>query len=77
MFLKIENIHRKQFLWNQDLFNFDFDDNKIKFRINDYISSMIMQDNFQSDNYKDKSSQKEIMKKKISQREVFFKTQAS
>ena len=44
-------------LWNQGLVNFDFDNNKIRFRTNDYISSMIRQDDFQSDNHKDKSSQ--------------------
>ena len=44
-------------LWNQGLVNFDFDNNKIRFRTHDYISSMIRQDDFQSDNHKDKSSQ--------------------
>ena len=41
-----------------------FDDNKIRFKTNDYISSMIRQDNFQSDNHKDKLSQIKIIKKK-------------
>ena len=41
-------------LWNQGLFNIDFDDNKIMFKTND--SSVIRQDDFQSGNYKDKSS---------------------
>ena len=52
--------------------NLDFDDNKTKFRTNDYISSVIRQDDFQSGNHKDKSSQGEIMKKKTtSKRSVF------
>ena len=52
--------------------NLDFDDNKIRFRTNDYISNMIRQDDFQSGNHKDKSSQGEIMKKKtVSKRRVF------
>ena len=52
--------------------NLDFDDNKIRFRTNDYISSVIRQDDFQSGNHKDKSSQREIMKKKTtSKRSVF------
>ncbi|KAL6327269.1 hypothetical protein AAG906_017826 [Vitis piasezkii] len=42
-----------------------------EFRTNDYISSVIRQDDFQSSNHKDKSSQREIMKKRIPQREVF------
>ena len=52
--------------------NLDFDDNKTRFRTNDYISSVIRQDDFQSGNHKDKSSQREIMKKKkTSKRSVF------
>ena len=52
--------------------NLDFDDNKTRFRANDYISSVIRQDDFQSGNHKDKSSQGEIMKKKTtSNRSVF------
>ena len=52
--------------------NLDFDDNKIRFRTNDYFSSAIRQDHFQSGNHKDKSSQEEIMKKKTtSKRRVF------
>ena len=59
-------------IWNQGLVNLDFDDNKIRFRINDHISSVIRQDDFQSGNHKDKSSIGEIMKKKItSKRRVF------
>ena len=59
-------------MWNQCLDNLDFDDNKIRFKTNDYISSIIMQDDFQSGNHKNKSSQWEIMKKKTtSKRSVF------
>ena len=46
------------------MINLSFDDNKTKFIINDYISRVNIQDDFQSGNYKDKSSQGEIMKKK-------------
>ena len=59
-------------LWNQGLVNLGFDDNKTRFRINDYISSVIRKDDFQSGNHKDKSSQREIIKKKkTSKRSVF------
>ena len=52
--------------------NLDFDDNKTRFRTNDYISSVIRKDDFQSGNHKDKSSQREIIKKnKTSKRSVF------
>ena len=52
--------------------NLGFDDNKIKFKTNDYISSVIRQDDFQSGNHKDKSSQRAIIKKKkTSKRSVF------
>ena len=52
--------------------NFGFNDNKIRFRTNDYISSVVKQDDFQSGNQKDKSNQRKIMKKKItSKRSVF------
>ena len=51
-------------MWNQGLVNLNFDDNKIKFRTNDYISSVFRQDDFQSNNHKDKSSQRKIIKKK-------------
>ena len=52
--------------------NLGFDDNKTRFITNDYISSVIRQYDFQSGNHKDKSSQKEIMKKKkISKRSDF------
>ena len=54
------------------MLNLDFDGNKTRFRTNDYISSVIRQDDFQSGNHKDKSSQGEIMKKKTtSKRSVF------
>ena len=52
--------------------NLDFDDNKIKFRTNDYISSVIKQDDFQSGNHKDKSSQREIIKKKTTSKKSVF-----
>ena len=39
------------------LVNLGFDDNKRRFRTNYYISSVIMRDDFQSGNHKDKSSQ--------------------
>ena len=59
-------------VWNKSLVNLGFDDNKTRFRTNDYISSVIRQDDFQSGNHKDKSSQREIMKKKTtSKRSVF------
>ena len=59
-------------MWNQCLVNLGFDDNKTKFRTNDNISSVIRQDVFQSGNHKDKSSQREIIKKKkTSKRSVF------
>ena len=52
--------------------NLGFYDNKIRFRTNDYISSVFRQDDFQSGNHKDKSSQREIIKKKkTSKRSVF------
>ena len=35
--------------------NLDFDDNKIRFRTNDHISSVIRQDDFQSGNCRDPS----------------------
>ena len=41
---------------NQGLINLDFDNNKTRFRIIDYISSVIRQNDFQSGNHKDKSS---------------------
>ena len=43
-------------VWNQCLVNLGFADNKTRFRTNDYISSVIRQDDFQSGNHKDKSS---------------------
>ena len=63
---------KKGRLRNQGLVNIGFDDNKIIFRTNDYISIVIRQDDFQSGNHKDKSNQGEIMKKKTtSKRSVF------
>ena len=54
------------------MINLVFYDNKIRFRTNDYISSVIRQDNFQSSNHKDKSSQGEIMKKKTTSKRSIF-----
>ena len=52
--------------------NLDFDDIKTRFKTNDYILSVIRQDDFQNGNHKNKSSQEEIMKKKTtSKRSVF------
>ena len=59
-------------MWNQGLVNLDFDDNKTRLRTNDYISSVIRQDDFQSGNHKDKSSQGEIMKKKTTSKRSIF-----
>ena len=59
-------------MWNQGLANLDFDDNITKFRTNYYISSVIRQNDLQSDNHKDESNQRKIMKKKkTSKRGVF------
>ena len=59
-------------MWNQCLVNLDFDDNKTKFRANDYISSVIRQDGFQNGNHKNKSSQREIIKKKKTSKKSIF-----
>ena len=56
--------------------NLDFDDNKTRFRTNDHISSVIRQDDFQSDNHKDKSSQGEIMKKNTTSKRRVFQDQS-
>ena len=59
-------------MWNQSLINLSFDDNKIRFGINDYISSVIRLEDFQSVNHKDKIKLKEINKnKKTSKRSIF------
>ena len=50
----------------------NLDDNKTRFITNDYISSVIRQDDFQSGNHKDKLSQGEIMKKKITLKRSVF-----
>ena len=52
--------------------NLGFDDNKTRFRTNDYISSVIRQDDFQSGNHKDKSSQEKIIKKKTTSKISVF-----
>ena len=56
--------------------NLDFDDNKTRFRTNDHISRVIRQDDFQSGNDKDKSSQGESMKKKITSKRRVFQDQS-
>ena len=48
------------------------------FRTNDYISSVIRPDDFQSSNHKDKSSKKKkLLRRRRPQKEVFFRTQPS
>ena len=42
---------------NQSLVNLGFDNNKTRFETNDYISSVIKQEDFQSGNHKDKIKQ--------------------
>ena len=59
-------------LWNQGLVNLGIDDNKTRFWTNDYISSVFRQDDFQSGNHKNKSSLREIMKKKTTSKRSFF-----
>ena len=59
-------------MWNQGLVNLGFDDNKIRFRTNDYISSVLRQYDIQSGNHKDKSNQREIIKKKKSSKRSVF-----
>ena len=50
--LKLDSFKRVKYAryqfnaWNQGLVNLGFDDNKIRFRTNDYISSVIRQDDF-------------------------------
>ena len=69
----IPNIEKMRwYVSNQGLVNLGFDNNKTRFRTNDYILSVIMQDDFQSDNHKDKSSKEEIMKKKTSSKRSVF-----
>ena len=55
--------------------NLDFDDNKTRFRTNDYISSVIRQDDFQSDNPKTNYVKGEIMKKKTTSKRRVFQDQ--
>ena len=59
-------------MWNQGLVNLGFDENKIRFRTNDHLSSVFRQDNFQSSNRKDKSSKREIIKKKKTSKKSVF-----
>ena len=69
----IPNIEKMRwYVSNQGLVNLGFDNNKTRFRTNYYILSVIMQDDFQSDNHKDKSSKEEIMKKKTSSKRSVF-----
>ena len=56
--------------------NLDFDDNKTRFRTNDHILSVNRQDDFQSGNHEDKSSQREIMKKKTTSKKRVFQDQS-
>ena len=46
---------------------------KPRFRTNNYISSVFRQYDFQSGNHKDKSSQREIMKKKTTSKKSVFR----
>ena len=46
------------YMWNQSSVNLGFDDNKTRFETNDYISSVIRQEDFQSGNHKDKIKSK-------------------
>ena len=70
--LKVFSKVQKKEMWNQGLVNLNFDDNKTRFRTNDYILSVIRQDDFQSGNHKDKSSKWEIMKKKTNLKRSVF-----
>ena len=61
-------------LWNQCLVNLDFDDSKIRFETNYYISSVIRQEDFQKwQTQRQNQSQnwRKINKKKTSKRSVF------
>ena len=63
-------------MWNQGLVNLDFDDNKTRFRTNDHISSVIRQDDFQSDNPKTNQANEKSWRRKPPQREEFFQDQS-
>ena len=52
--------------------NLGFDDNKIRFGTNDYISNVIRQEDFRNDNYKDKIKPKRYKKKKKDLKEKCF-----
>ena len=52
--IKTSTVKGSRYLWNQGLVNLDFDDNKTRLGTNDYISSVIRQEDFQSGNKKDK-----------------------
>ena len=64
-------------LWNQGLINLDFDNNKIRFKTNDHISSVIRQDDFQSGNPKTNQVKEKSWRRRPPQREEFFKTKTS
>ena len=64
-------------LWNQGLVNLDFDDNKTRFKTNDYILSVIRQDDFQSGNPKTNQAKEKLWRRRPPQRKKFFKTKAS
>ena len=73
----IDEYFKKQYLWNQGLANLDFDDNKTRFITNDYILSVIRQDDFQNGNPKTNQAKEKSWRKRPPQREEFFKTKAS
>ena len=58
-------------MWNQGLVNFDFDDNKTRFRANDHISSVIRQGDFQSGNPKTNQAKEKSWRRRPPQRGVF------
>ena len=58
-------------MWNQGLVNLDFDDNKTKFRTNDYISSVIRQDDFQSGNQKTNQANEKSWRRRQPQEKSF------
>ena len=64
-------------LWNQGLVNLDFDDNKTRFKTNDYISSMICKTISKVAITKTNQAKEKSWRRRPPQREVFFKTQAS
>ena len=71
------SLHKFIRLWNQGLVNLDFNDNKTRFKTNDHISSVIRQDDFQSDNSKTNQAKEKSWRRRPPQREEFFKTKVS